>query len=57
MEKAKSLLKFYFKYLFTKTGLEWTSDNDAEIDDIVDDIYADAEEAAEYKLRQYGVIK
>jgi hypothetical protein len=38
MKKARILLKFYFKYLFTKTGLEWTADNDAEIDDIIEDI-------------------
>jgi hypothetical protein len=43
MEKARILLKFYFKYLFTKTGLEWTSDNDAEIDDIIEDISEEIE--------------
>ena len=36
-EKAKTL-KYYFRTLFEKSGLEWTSDNDAEIESIIEEI-------------------
>lgn len=40
MEYAKRTLKFYFKTLYEANGLKWTSDNDAEIEGIIEDIAA-----------------
>lgn len=37
-DRAKDLLNHYFIYLFEKAGMTWESDNQSEIDQIVDDI-------------------
>jgi len=53
MEKAKRLLKHYFRTVFVKADLPWDSDNDAEIDEIVDSIYDSlCEEIAASEERQ-----
>jgi hypothetical protein len=35
-ERAKRLLKNYLRYGVKASGLKWDSDNDAEVEDIVD---------------------
>lgn len=35
---AKRTLKFYFKTVFQKSGIIWDRDNDAEIDELVDEL-------------------
>lgn len=37
-DNAAKKLKHYFQLAFQKSGLTWDSDNDAEIDDLVDDL-------------------
>lgn len=39
-DQAKKSLVFYFRTLYQKCGINWDSDNVAEIEDIVDDIIA-----------------
>ena len=34
--ESKKLMKHYFKLIATNAGLDWTSDNDAEIDALVE---------------------
>ncbi len=36
MEDAKRLLTHYFRMVWEKAGLKWDSDNDAEVEDIID---------------------
>ena len=38
--KAKSLLGHYFRVVFENVGLHWRSDNQAEIDEMVDTLLA-----------------
>lgn len=37
-ENAKDVLVHYFKYLFERSGQNWSADNQAEVEGIVDDI-------------------
>jgi hypothetical protein len=46
--KAKSNLKYYFRLLATKQGIRWDSDNDAEVEAIVDYIL----DAVDQKLKK-----
>lgn len=61
-EQARRLLKFYLRQAYTAAGLRWDSDNDSEIDEIVDLIISAAVEEsttpartpnADYVLRGY----
>ena len=36
--RAKRLMKFYFRTAFERAGARWDSDNDFEVDDIVDEL-------------------
>jgi hypothetical protein len=38
MKKANYLLRYYLRTIWEKAGLKWDSDNDAEVDEIIDDI-------------------
>jgi hypothetical protein len=37
-DRAKDLLTHYFRLLFNASGLKWDSDNQVEIDQVVDEI-------------------
>lgn len=37
-DDAKQSLRYYLRKAWEAAGLEWGSDNDAEVDNIVDDI-------------------
>ncbi len=62
MESAKSTLRYYLKTVWEQTGLKWTSDNDAEVDDILQAVFETAREDLatqhdiEVTLRQHGLI-
>ena len=48
-ERAKATFGHDFRTLWENAGLEWSTDNQAEIDDAVDAIYDDAlHRAADY---------
>ena len=46
MEYAKKILKYYLKMVWEKSGLKWDSDNDAEIDNMVENIIEEAVRSA-----------
>lgn len=41
MDYAKNALVFYFRTLFNANGFNWDSDNEVEIEGIVDSLYKD----------------
>ena len=38
LKEAKSILVWYFKMLAEKTGIQWNSDNECEVENSVDEI-------------------
>ncbi len=42
-ERAKSLMKFYFRLIAERAGVRWNFDNDSEIDELVDHLIAAAQ--------------
>ena len=52
MESSKRTLRFYFRELYKKTGLNWTSDNEAEIDDILQGVYEAVIEDAVLEIKR-----
>lgn len=53
-EEAKRTLKFYFRLLAEKSGINWDSDNDAEIEAAVDLIIDAAKEERDLEEKRYG---
>lgn len=53
-EEAKRTLKFYFRLLAEKSGMNWDSDNDAEIEASVDLIIDAAKEEQDLEEKRYG---
>jgi hypothetical protein len=53
MEGAKDTLKFYFKTVWEKTGLEWNEENDMEIEAMVDAIRKEIEWGREKGVSLY----
>lgn len=45
-DHAKELLRHYFKTSFLAAGLGWDADNDAEVDEIIDEIENSAYDTA-----------
>lgn len=53
-EESKRYLKHYFRLLAEKAGVNWDSDNDAEIESAVDLIIDAAKEEQETEEKRYG---
>jgi len=51
LNRAKSTLLHYFHTVFEAAGLNWSSDNVAEVEGVVDDIYEAVTEQAKEELR------
>lgn len=53
-EEAKRYFLYYFRLLAEKSGMNWDSDNDAEIEAAVDLIIDAAKEESELEERRFG---
>lgn len=52
MDGLKNTLSFYFRILFRETGLGWSSDNQAEIEGVVEGLCKVAKQEALKTLRE-----
>lgn len=53
-EEAKRYFLYYFRLIAEKSGMNWDSDNDAEIETAVDLIIDAAKEEQETEEKRYG---
>ncbi len=51
IQKAKSTLVWYFRMLAQKAGIQWDGDNEAEVEDIVDDVLRAASWETDEKIK------